>query len=100
MLIHPPILPITIKAKIEKIVNKIISLYNTFVQYKGKSMESKKWYQSKLVWLGILMTFSGTIEVAQKIISAGPIDTAAIMNLAGGVITVIMRVWFTSTQIQ
>lgn len=100
MRIDPPILPLTIRVKIEKIVNKIISLYKELVQKRRKSMKEKKWYQSKLVWLGVIMTISGAIEVVRQLLVAGPIDPQAILGAVGGIMTVIMRVWFTDTQIK
>lgn len=61
----------------------------------------KPWYQSKIVWLGVIQTLLGALDVVKDALSKGsdltPLDFSLI---ASGVLTVIMRVWFTDTAIE
>lgn len=58
---------------------------------------SKAWYESKLFWLGILMTLSGIVPLAIELTRSGTINPEGVITFLGGVITVILRVWFTDT---
>ena len=62
-------------------------------------MNIKKWYQSKLVWLGILLTISGIIPVVNELLHNKTPDVSAVITAIGGMITVIIRIWFTSATI-
>jgi hypothetical protein len=59
-------------------------------------METKKWYQSKLVWMGVLTALLGIIPLVQEMIDKGPVDTTAILTLVSGVIVIALRVWTNS----
>lgn len=57
----------------------------------------KRWYQSKLVWLGIIQLLLGIVEVMTK----SPVFTArsvSFLLLIAGVLTVILR-WLTTEQL-
>jgi antibiotic biosynthesis monooxygenase (ABM) superfamily enzyme len=64
----------------------------------------KPWYQSKLVWTGVLTTILGIAPLVAtyvKLISPGAAMIAdATVVLVSGIVTVILRVWFTDTAIQ
>jgi hypothetical protein len=62
-------------------------------------LASKPWYQSKLVWLGVVMTLAGAVPVALALVAKSPITPADIVAAVGGVLTVILRVWFTDQPI-
>ncbi len=62
-------------------------------------MDTKKWYQSKLVWLGLILTLSGALPFASELVKAAPISPEAVISFVGGLLTVILRVWFCDTQI-
>ena len=62
-------------------------------------METKRWYQSKLVWLGVLQTLIGIAGLFVDFFGAGDSTPQAITMLLAGALTVIMRVWFTDTKL-
>jgi hypothetical protein len=59
-------------------------------------MDTKPWYQSKLVWMGVLTALLGIIPLVQEMIDKGPVDTTAILTLVSGVIVIALRVWTNS----
>jgi hypothetical protein len=59
----------------------------------------KAWYQSKIVWLGILQTLVGALGVVAEFLRAGDYSPVALTLLASGILMVIMRIWFTSESI-
>lgn len=63
-------------------------------------METKKWWQSKTVWLGVASTLSGIFALSAEFLQEGKLDSPAGWMLFGvGVMAVIIRVWFTDTPI-
>ena len=60
----------------------------------------KAWYESKLVWAGVVTTLIGALGVVQEVMAAGPVDYNAVILMASGILTVIFRVWFTSAEIK
>ena len=60
---------------------------------------TKKWYQSKLVWLGVITTLLGVLPLVQQLVSQASIQPADFVALFSGILTVILRVWFTNTEI-
>ena len=57
----------------------------------------KVWYKSKLVWLGVLITFQGMIPIATELVNKQVISPADVLVALSGVATVIIRIWFTDT---
>jgi len=55
-------------------------------------METKAWYTSKMVWLGVLTALLGIIPLVQEMIAKGPVDLVAVLTLISGVIMVVLRV--------
>jgi hypothetical protein len=62
-------------------------------------METKPWYTSKLVWIGVATVLLGVIPLVQEMISKGPIDVNSVLTVISGAIVVILRVW-TNTPIE
>jgi hypothetical protein len=66
-------------------------------------MDTKKWYESKLVWLGIITTVLGCLPLIGVYVQAIAPEVALIVDatiaLIAGILTVILRVWFTDTSI-
>jgi hypothetical protein len=56
-------------------------------------METKKWYESKLVWVGIATCVLGIIPLIQEMIAKGPVGVDSILTVISGAIVVILRVW-------
>jgi len=54
---------------------------------------------SKMVWLGIILTLSGIIPLVADILRKSVIDPADVVLLFGGVLAVVLRVWFTDVPI-
>lgn len=67
-------------------------------------MDTKKWYQSKLVWLGVLTTLLGIFPLVNVYIHAVAPGAELVVEATGaflaGIITVVLRIWFTDTGIQ
>jgi hypothetical protein len=63
-------------------------------------METKAWYESKIVWAGVVTTLIGALGVVQEVLAKGPVDQNAVILMASGVLTVIFRVWFTTSAIK
>jgi hypothetical protein len=58
---------------------------------------NKLWYQSKLVWLGILQTVIAILLSASDLLAKGTITPSDITIFLAGILTIIIRIWFTST---
>jgi len=61
-------------------------------------METKMWYQSKLVWLGVIITLQGFVPVAVDLVNKASVSVADVMIAFSGLLAVILRVWFTDPQ--
>ena len=61
-------------------------------------MPVEPWYLNKLVWLNILLVFSGVSTLVADTLTKTPVLTVpGILMLVAGSIGVVMRVWFTDT---
>jgi hypothetical protein len=63
-------------------------------------METKKWYLSKLILLGIIITFQGCVPIVVDLINKASVSPADVLVALSGVGTVIIRIWFTDTAIE
>ena len=63
----------------------------------NKNMTTIKWYQSKTVWFNVLMTIIGVTTLLQSVATFDKYAQALVLISAVG--NVILRVWFTSTNI-
>jgi hypothetical protein len=63
-------------------------------------MNTKPVLTSKIVWLGILMTLAGVIPVVVELLNKSAITPADCVLAFGGVLTVVLRIWFTDTKLQ
>lgn len=63
-------------------------------------MMTKPFYLSKLVWLGIVQTLLGALSVIASFLQSGkPLDPLGIVLIVSGILTVVLRVWFTDEPI-
>jgi drug/metabolite transporter (DMT)-like permease len=61
----------------------------------------KKFYLSKLVWLGIIQTIIGILTLVLEYMKTGqPWNPPGILFLVIGVLTIVLRIWFTETPIE
>ncbi|MCP4537844.1 MAG: hypothetical protein GY832_11935 [Chloroflexi bacterium] len=60
---------------------------------------TKKWYTSKMVWLGIIEFVMGVLGLLAPFFDAGNFTAGAIVSLLMGVLTIVLRVWFTDTKL-
>ena len=58
------------------------------------------WYESKIVWLGIITTLLGALEVVRQYIAVTPLSADSVILIVSGILAVILRVWFTSTPVK
>jgi hypothetical protein len=63
-------------------------------------MDTKKWYLSKLTWVGIIITFQGIVPIAIDLLNKASVSPADFLVALSGVGTVILRIWFTDTTIE
>jgi hypothetical protein len=66
----------------------------------GDFMNSIPWYKSKLVWLGVIMTVLGVLPLVTSLLNQTVVQAQDFVGLFGGILTVILRIWFTSSTIQ
>lgn len=59
----------------------------------------KSWYQSKLVWLGVIQTLIGSLGLVATYLADGVYTPEKFVLLASGILTVILRVWFTDSPV-
>jgi hypothetical protein len=63
----------------------------------------KKWYESKLVWLGIFTTMLGVLPVVFDFVKGVQPDLASILDslfvMISGIVAVVIRIWFTDKPI-
>ena len=57
---------------------------------------TKKWYQSKAIWVGIFQTLSAVLLTAADLAAKGTISAVDIILFASGVVNIILRIWFAS----
>jgi len=63
-------------------------------------MQSKAWYESKILWLGVITTLIGALQLVAEFLKSGNFTPDAIVLLVVGVLGVVLRVWFTDTTIR
>jgi hypothetical protein len=59
----------------------------------------KPFYQSKIVWLGVFVTLQGVMPIVIDLLGRATVDPADLAVAFSGVLTVILRVWFTDAPI-
>lgn len=62
-------------------------------------MVTKAWYQSKIVWLGIVTTILGIVPILVELARSYNVDVVAVGTAIIGILTVIVRIWLTDTGI-
>ncbi len=60
---------------------------------------SKLWYTSKTVWLGVVVTLIGALPLVADLVAKTTISPQDVILTGVGVLTVILRVWFTDTAV-
>ena len=63
-------------------------------------IDGKPWYKSKLVLIGILQTVIGALSLVADLLGKSQITAQDITLLSVGILTVILRIWFTDQPIQ
>jgi hypothetical protein len=58
---------------------------------------SKKWWQSKTVWLNVISLLLGVIAVIQQYVDSKTV--LLVVGILNVVLNVVVRVWFTDTKI-
>ncbi len=63
-------------------------------------IDGKPWYKSKLVLVGILQTVIGALTLVADLLGKSQITAQDATLLSVGILTVILRIWFTDMPIQ
>jgi len=63
-------------------------------------IDGKPWYKSKLVLVGILQTVIGSLSLLADLLGKAQITPQDATLLSVGILTVILRIWFTNQPIQ
>ena len=67
-------------------------------------METKKFWESKIFWIGAIVTLLGIIPLVNQFLGVVAPETIVVADATGvliaGVATVIMRIWFTDQPIE
>lgn len=61
---------------------------------------AKVWYLSKLTWLGIVQFLIGSLGLIAEFLNKGDFSPASVTILLSGVLTIVLRVWFTDSAIK
>ena len=59
----------------------------------------KNWYQSKLVWMNVILTLIGALTLVSEYLDAGAYSYSGVVMLVVGILGVILRIWFTDASI-
>ena len=59
----------------------------------------KKWYESKTTWLNIVTTLIAIVVMVREQIPV-PEEYVWILVLVTGILNIVLRVWFTDTEIE
>lgn len=66
-------------------------------------MTNAKWYTSKIVWAGVVVTVLGILPIINLFVKVIDPTASIIIDatcaMIAGVLTVIWRIWFTNTTI-
>lgn len=62
--------------------------------------ESKKWFQSKIIWLGIIETIISLSELVSEFLSTGDTSAIALVGLVNGIAVIVARKWFTKKTVE
>ena len=62
-------------------------------------IETKPWYVSSFVWLGVIETIIGGLELVAAYLDNGDFTPTALVLLIAGIFTVARRVWGTPTRL-
>jgi hypothetical protein len=60
----------------------------------------KKWYQSKMVWLGIITTLIGALGLVSDLLGKPTVSPQDITLLLSGILGIVLRVWFTTQPVE
>lgn len=60
----------------------------------------KAWFESKTVWLNILTALAGIIQLVIEFLNGVDFSVNAIFLLLVGVVNIIIRIFFTKTEIE
>jgi antibiotic biosynthesis monooxygenase (ABM) superfamily enzyme len=71
----------------------------SFFTKEMQPMSTIPWYKSKLVWLGVIMTVLGILPLISSLLSQTTVAPSDFVGLLGGILTVILRIWFTDTAV-
>ena len=62
-------------------------------------MDSKPWYESKIVWAMALQSLISILLLAQEWYAKGDFSVPACIGLAVGILVIVLRIWFTDQPI-
>ena len=60
----------------------------------------KKWYASKIVWVGILQFVYGAVGLVPAFVEAGNFSPVACGSLVSGLLLIVFRIWFTEHSLE
>jgi len=63
-------------------------------------METKKWYESKTVWMNIIGFIIAFFTALQGFLQAGTFTIEAIVAFGVVIVNLILRIWFTDKPIE
>jgi hypothetical protein len=63
-------------------------------------MKVKKWYESKQVWLGIIITAQGFVPLVIDLLEKQSVLPSDVAVAVSGALAVILRVWFTEGRVE
>lgn len=61
--------------------------------------EFKPWYTSVTIWAAVVQTIISGLELVAEYLNKGDFSPTALVLLVAGVLIIVRRIWFTSTQL-
>lgn len=60
----------------------------------------KKWYQSKILWVGVMQLVYGSAMMIAEFIEAASFAPTSIAAFVCGLLLIVFRIWFTDYSIE
>ena len=60
----------------------------------------KKWYASKIVWVGVLQFVYGAAMLVADFLEAAEFNPVAVASLVCGLLLIVFRIWFTEYSLE
>ena len=67
--------------------------------YRRTALNEKQWYKSKLFWLGVLQVLIASLQLLSQLLQQASVTPSDVTLFASGVLTIVLRVFFTDSKL-